>query len=104
MYIGKLTRIVNSETYQGKTIIEVKKKNSVGKFSKSNTKKNQVVILLDNHYYKTKIVKECITDNLTERKGNYRKYFINPKVPKKEEKREYKTGLFIQFTRVKRRK
>lgn len=38
MYIGKLTRIVNSETYQGKTIIEVKKKKSVDKFSKSNTK------------------------------------------------------------------
>lgn len=52
MYIGKLTRIVNSETYQGKTIIEVKKKILLINFpNQIQSKKNQVVILLDNHYY-----------------------------------------------------
>ena len=31
-------------------------------------------------------MKESITDNLTKKKGNYRKYFINLKEPKRKKK------------------
>lgn len=50
MYIGKLTRIVNSEIYQRNTILKVKKKILLANFpNQIQSKENQVVILLDNH-------------------------------------------------------